>query len=149
MKKLIILALAFISSSSLAGEMCDVLTTVNGRATWVSEPCSLTEHQALCYEEKIDSRGWTSSTAVPCPPGKQKTIEQIHREEEAAQKRKCGKDYMTIRIGMSIGRLEDCHGAAYVTDTVSKDGIVETYRTMFDWVYVKNGRVIGYTKRKF
>jgi len=70
-------------------------------------------------------------------------------QEEAAHKRKCGKDYMAIRIGMAIGRLEECHGASYVTKKVSKDGVVETYQTIFDMVDVKNGKVVSYTKRRY
>jgi hypothetical protein len=68
-------------------------------------------------------------------------------KEEAAQKRKCGKDYGVLRIGMSIDRLQDCMGAVYVTKTVRKDGVIETYRTMFDLVNVKDGKVISYTER--
>lgn len=71
--------------------------------------------------------------------------EQEH--EEAAQKRKCGKDYGAIRVGMAIDRLEECSGAVYVTETVTKGGVIETYRTMFDMVDVKDGKVVSYTKR--
>lgn len=80
-----------------------------------------------------------------------KNREAFHREqerEEADQKRKCGKDYQRLRIGMKISRLQECSGATYFTKTVSADGVVETYRAMFDWVFVKNGVVTGYTERK-
>lgn len=70
-------------------------------------------------------------------------------QEEAAQKRKCGKDFGAIRVGMAIARLQECTGAAYVTETVSKDGVVETYQTQFDIVDVKNGKVVSYTKRRY
>lgn len=109
-------------------------------------------HLMPCTQERTEVKDGKTSlviTVVPCAPGQQKTIEQVQREEADAKKRKCGKDYMAIRIGMSIDRLEECNGAAYVTETVSKGGVVETYRTVFDWVYVQNGRVVGYTKRKF
>lgn len=142
MKKLMILAMALLSSGALGKEMCHVLTKAN---TWVDEPCI--ETPIHCAREWTDEKGSWNSEEVPCPPGKQKTIEQVRREEEAVLKRKCGKDYMTLRIGMTIERLEDCYGASYVTETVSKGGVVETYRTIFDWVYVQNGRVTGYTKR--
>lgn len=72
---------------------------------------------------------------------------QEDAREEAAQKRKCGKDYMTLRIGMKIERLEECYGAIYLTETTSKSGVTETYRTTFDLVQVKDGRVVSYTRR--
>lgn len=72
---------------------------------------------------------------------------QEDAREESAQKRKCGKDYMTLRIGMKIQRVEECLGAVYVTETTSKSGVTETYRTTFDLVQVKDGRVVSYTRR--
>jgi hypothetical protein len=132
-----------------AENVCDFPIMVKGKLSYKTAPCPKGEFMATCSKESIDDKGWSSGEIIPCPPGQRKTIDQIHREEESVQKRKCGKDYMTIRIGMAIEQLEDCHGASYVTETVSASGVVETYRTVFDWVYVKNGRVIGYTKRKF
>jgi hypothetical protein len=68
--------------------------------------------------------------------------------ELAAQKRKCGKDYRTIRIGMTIERLDECTaGASYVNETVTQDGVIETYRTRSSYVNVKNGKIISYTMR--
>jgi len=81
-----------------------------------------------------------------------KRHEAFRREqerEEADQKRNCGKDYMTLRIGMKIERLEECYGAIYLTETTSKSGVTKTYRTMFDMVDVKNGKVVSYTKRRY
>lgn len=74
-------------------------------------------------------------------------FEREQAREEAAQKRKCGKDHGAIRVGMKIDRLQECSGATYVTKTTSKDGVIETYRTMFDMVNVKDGRIVSYTKR--
>lgn len=108
------------------------------------------EHPALCFKERVETVNGKKSTigeAVPCPPGKQKTVEQIQREEDSALKRKCGKDYGALRIGMSIKRLEECTGAVLLTQTVDKAGRVDTYRTNFDWVNVQNGKVISYTER--
>ena len=81
---------------------------------------------------------------------RKKSFDDFQRQqarEEATQKRKCGKDYMAIRIGMTIKRLDDCTGAAYINQTVTQDGVIETYRTMFKYVNVKNGKVISYTNR--
>lgn len=77
--------------------------------------------------------------------------EQMARDEEkeeAVKKRKCGKDYMALRVGMTLERIDQCYEEpAYVTDTVSKGSVVETYRGTFYFIYVQNGRVIGYTRR--
>lgn len=105
------------------------------------------EHEAACTKESVNEKGWTTIEPVPCPPGKQKTIEQIQREEDAVLQHKCGKDYQRLRVGMKLSRLEDCVGATYETETVTEKGRIETYRTTFDWVHVKNGVVVGFTKR--
>lgn len=153
MKKLMILAAALISSNVLAEEMCGVLKTVNGQVKSVMEPCSLHEHPVSCTKEKMEIIGgkkWITFEAVPCPPGKQKTVEQIQREENAAQKRKCGKDFMALRVGMTLDRFEECHEAlAYVTETVGKNGTVETYRSTFYLIDARGGKIVSYTKRRF
>jgi len=77
--------------------------------------------------------------------------EELAREEEreeAAMKRKCGKDYGQLRTGMTLDRYKECNGApAYVTDTVGADGRIETWRSTFYWIRVKNGRIVSYTRR--
>lgn len=79
--------------------------------------------------------------------------EQMARDEEkeeVVKKRKCGKDYMALRVGMTLERIDQCYEEpAYVTGTVSKGGVVETYRGAFYFIYVQNGRVVGYTRRRF
>ena len=129
MKKLVLLTAALISFNAIAQE-----------------------HPATCSTEKtevVDGKERTIITAVPCAPGKQKTVEQLQREEDAALKHKCGNDFRTLRIGMKVDRLEECVGATYETETVTQKGTVETWRTNFDWVNVQNGVVIGYTKRTY
>lgn len=119
-------------------------------AAFISCSAFAQEHDAACFKERtevINGETRIIGETVPCAPGKQKTVEQIEREETAALKRKCGKDYMALRIGMKITRLEECLGAIYDTETVSQTGVVKTYRTTHDWVYVQNGVVTGYTKR--
>lgn len=77
--------------------------------------------------------------------------EQLARDEardEAAKKLKCGKDFGQLRVGMTLERIDQCYEEpAYITDTVGKGGVVETYRGTFYFIYVQNGRVIGYTRR--
>lgn len=94
-------------------------------------------------------REWAEKNALEEAENKRARAEWKRKEakEEAARKRKCGKDYDTLRIGMTLDHLEQCVGAIYTTKTVGKGGVVATYRTMFDWVHVQNGRVISYTER--
>lgn len=100
-----------------------------------------------CSKEEVIN-GSTYITDVPCPPGKRKTIEQIEREEQAAKKRKCGKDYNALRVGMKLSRIEQCYEEpAFVTETTSAGGTVETYRGTFYFIHVQDGRVVGYTRR--
>ena len=79
--------------------------------------------------------------------------DQVARDEakeESAKKRKCGKDFMALRVGMALDRFEECHEAlSHVTDTVSKDGKVETYRSTFYLINAKDGRIVSYTKRRY
>ncbi len=169
MKKLILLAMCAMPFVSLAEEtrtqqlereyaeeqasrrsdnnVCDFPVRVNGKTSYKTAPCPKGEFMASCTKETKNEKGWTIFESIPCPPGQRKTINQLQNEEESAQKRKCAKDFGAIRIGMSIDRLEECTGAAYVTKTVVKGSMIETYRTMFYWVNVKNGRVISFTER--
>jgi len=85
---------------------------------------------------------------LPCDPdAPKKPWETEEEKEEAALKRQCGKDYMALRVGMKIKRLEQCLGAIYETETVTQKGTIETYRTTHNWVYVQNGVVTGFTDR--
>lgn len=127
--------------------VCDFSITANGKPSYKTAPCPKGEFMASCSKEIINEKGWTRFETIPCPPGQRKTIQQIEREEQAALKRQCGKDYMTLRVGMKIKRLEQCLGAIYETETVTAKGRIVTYRTTFDWVYVQNGIVTGYTER--
>lgn len=85
---------------------------------------------------------------LPCDPDKKSPLELEHEKEEADKKRRCGKDFMALRIGMTLDRLEQCYEEpAFVTETVGKGGRVETYRGTFYFIHVRNGRVVGYTRR--
>lgn len=79
--------------------------------------------------------------------------DQIARDEakeESVKKSKCGKDFMALRVGMTLDRFKECHEAlAYVTETVGKDGTVETYRSTFYLIDAKGGRIVSYTKRRY
>lgn len=148
-----IAALMFLIGASQAqagtqGEMCSVAKTINGRMVWVDEPCSKRETPMPCSQTTKTADGSTLIETIPCPSGQQKTIQQIQREEEAAQKKKCGKDFGKLRIGMALNRYEECTEAlVFVTDTVSKGAVVETYRGMFYFVHAKDGRIVAFTRR--
>lgn len=109
--------------------------------------------QARKEQEKEHSKQieheWAENHAREEAENKHAREQQERKEakEETALKRKCGKNYHTLRIGMTLDNLEQCVGAIYITKTVSKGGVIETYRTSFDWVHVQNGRVISYTER--
>lgn len=85
---------------------------------------------------------------MPCDPDNKSPIDVAYEEQMAALKRKCGKDAGQLRVGMTLERFEDCNGtASFVTDTVGKGGVVETWRATFYWLHVQNGRIVGYTRR--
>lgn len=120
MKVLFIVVSALIATSAWADESCEVMKKVDGRMTFVSVPCST-----------------------------MKTV-QIATEGDAAKKQKCGKDFMALRVGMTLDRFEECHEAlSYVTETVGKGGTVETYRSTFYLINANDGRIVSYTKRRF
>lgn len=85
---------------------------------------------------------------MPCDPNNKQPWEIEQEKEEAAMKRKCGKDFQQLRVGMTLQRFEDCNGTvSYVTDTVSGGGVVETYRSTFYLIHVRSDRIVGYTRR--
>lgn len=152
MKTLITLAFLAMGMAAEAQTIqhCESADLVPGKG-WVYKkvPCSEMERPIPCTKEWTDEKGHWNQEIIPCPPGtKQKTFEQEQREEEAAMKRKCGKDFGQLRVGMTMDRFEECNGAAsYVTDTVGRGGVVETWRSTFYWIHVQNGRVVSYTRR--
>ena len=153
MKKLLAVLALTISTSAYSGKMidsCESADLVPGKG-WVYEkiPCTDLERPIPCSREWTDEKGYQHSEVIPCPPGtKQKTFEQVAREEDAARQKKCGKDFRALRIGMSLERFEECHEAlSYVTETVGKGGAVETYRATFYWIHAQDGRIVSYTRR--
>jgi hypothetical protein len=87
---------------------------------------------------------------MPCDPNKKSPSQVEYEKEQAAMKKKCGKDYQQLRVGMSLQRFEDCtDGVVFVTDTMTAGGLVETYRSSFYIINVKNDRVVSYTRRRY
>lgn len=127
---------------------CETMSMETGELVFKKVPCSSMETPMPCSKEWTDSEGSWHSEYRPCKPGEQKTVEQIDREEAAVQKKQCRKDYQALRIGMTLDRFEQCtDGLVYITDTVVKGAVVESYRSTFYFIYAKNGRIIAYTRR--
>lgn len=68
--------------------------------------------------------------------------------EEAARKKRCGKDYQALRIGMTVERVDDCYSmVVYETTTVTAKGTIDTYHTTFHIINFTNGKLSSYTRR--
>lgn len=125
--RLIVAALLGVASYTvLSAETCEVMKKVNGVLTGVQVPCSQVKR--------------------PTTPEQEAAL-QIQRDEQAARKRKCGKDFEALRIGMTLDRYEECTEAlAYVTETVSKTGVVKTYRSTFYLIHSADGKIVAYSR---
>lgn len=87
----------------------------------------------------VPGKGWVY-TPVPCPVD----------PDEVAKEKACGKDFGALRIGMSLKRFEQCNEAlALETESVTKDGRTEVYRSTFYWIQARGGKIVGYTRRTF
>jgi len=59
--------------------------------------------------------------------------------------RECGKDYMNIRVGMQLPRVQKCVGEFFLRGQAKrKEGIVDYYTSGGAYLYVKNGRVVAW-----
>lgn len=59
-----------------------------------------------------------------------------------AKKERCGSDYGTPRIGMTIERAQECVGKFTLTSQLNRaDGVVSTYRSGRIHVHVMNGKI--------
>lgn len=93
--------------------------------------------ESVCESAELTRDGW-KYTPYPCPVD----------PDEAAQARRCGKDFNAIRVGMNLKRFEQCSEAlAYVTETVVGGVRVETWRSTIYFIHARDGRIIGYTRR--
>ncbi len=127
---------------------CESVKMVNGKMVVKSVPCTNMETPIPCAKEWTDADGTWHSEERKCMPGEQKTVEQTHREEEAARKKQCGKDYKAMHIGMTLDRFEQCtDGLIYITDTVIKGAVLESYRSTFYIIHAKDGKIVAYTRR--
>jgi hypothetical protein len=75
-------------------------------------------------------------------------LEREEQDRELAQKKACGRDFQATRVGMKLSRFEQCtDGLAFITETVTKGRVVETYRSTFYLVHAVDGVIVGYTRR--
>lgn len=68
-------------------------------------------------------------------------------EMEAALKRKCGKDYMNPRIGMTLARAQLCIGDLTLESQINrKDGVISTYSDGYTYINVMSDRIVSWHK---
>jgi len=145
---LVALLLVSAGGTAFAGESCSSVKKINGVLTDVPVPCATLDRALACSKTTVDANGSTLIEDVPCAPGKQRTMQQAEREELAAQKRTCGRDFQAMRIGMRLDRFEECNEAlSFITETVSKGSVVETYRSTFYLIHARDGRIVAWTRR--
>lgn len=66
-------------------------------------------------------------------------------KQEAARKRICGKDYKSVRVGMSFARIKQCTGTFRLTSQINRsDGVVSIYERNGGYVHVMDGRVVAW-----
>lgn len=120
-----ICALTFWAGAAFSAETCEVMRKVDGVLKGVQVPCSEVKR--------------------PTTP-EQAAALKADRDELAVKKRQCGKDFEALRIGMPVARFEQCtDGLIYVTDTVTKDGTVQTYRSTFYLIHSAGGKIVAYS----
>lgn len=89
-------------------------------------------------------------------------LEAVQREQEAIdraadraqrkavadrekQKQVCGIDFGTPRIGMTLGRAQQCVGKFKLTSEINRaDGIVSTYQTRSMYIHVMSGQIVSW-----
>lgn len=100
-------------------------------------------HAAPCeVASLVPGKGW-EYRAVPCE-------KEPFAEDDARKKKACGKDYGALRIGMTRTRVQQCYEAlSFETETVTAAGTTEIWRSTFQWIQVRDGRVVGFTRRTY
>lgn len=63
---------------------------------------------------------------------------------ESIQRAKCGGDYKTPRIGMTMDRVRECVSTSFklIGQTNTEQGIVTTYRAPGGYLHVIDGKVV-------
>lgn len=78
-------------------------------------------------------------------------LDEQERKAEASLKKKCGKDYMRVEIGMSFERVRECAGPFERVAQMRRnsDGAVATvYDAPGGRVYVVAGKVSAWSRRR-
>lgn len=60
-------------------------------------------------------------------------------------KKECGEDYLNIRVGMKLSKVQKCVGEFYLRGQMNtKAGVVDHYTRGDSYLYVKKGRVVAW-----
>jgi hypothetical protein len=115
--------------------------------------------QRKAYEAKIEKlrRDNEAVAAVYAEAEAQSRarLEELERTEKreaakaskatAAKKAACGADYMRVRIGMDVARVQQCVTSMRVTGQIQRaDGVLTTYAGGGAFFHVMNGRIVAW-----
>ncbi|WP_294376032.1 hypothetical protein [Pseudacidovorax sp.] len=76
---------------------------------------------------------------------RQATAERRAAEATADRRARCGSDYQSPKIGMSVDRVKECVTPVKMTSQINRaDGIVSTYQGGGAYFHVMEGRVIAW-----
>lgn len=75
--------------------------------------------------------------------------EKLQQNKISAEKKNkqlaCGADYGVLRIGMTIGRANECYGAFKLKNQINRaDGIISTYWRGGTYIHVMGGRIVSW-----
>lgn len=141
-------ALLLTTLSGVGHAACFDLKKINGLLTDVPIACEALDRPVPCSRETLLPNGSRLIEDRPCAPHEQRTVQQVEREEEAAKLKQCGKDFGATRIGMRLDRFELCtDGTVFVAETQVKGALIETFRSTFYVLQVRDGRIVAFTRK--
>ena len=76
-----------------------------------------------------------------------KLLNDTLKRADAFIEKECGRDYMDIRVGMTLSRVQKCVGEFFLKGQLTtKSGVVDHYTRGGAYLYVKNGKVVAWSK---
>jgi hypothetical protein len=101
---------------------------------------------AQAAKKKAKSEKWAKEEEIrKKAEAEQAEIDAQHEADEVNKQKACGKDYMNIRVGMTLDRVEKCVGEFFLHGQIkSKHGAVDHYTRGNTYLYIKNGRVVAW-----
>lgn len=104
----------------------------------------------LRYQQYLEERANRQATAEAeeAAEEKRERIAQKKRDAQISdQKARCGDDYKTPRIGMTVDRIRDCVAPVKLTSQINRaDGVASVYVYGSLWANVMGGKVIAWGK---